>query len=144
MGATGAGKSSFICYLTGAKLEFKRVRGSYHIINPSKEDYPAIGNSSESCTSIPGAYGNFIDSAGFLDTNGPKQETINSYATAKIFKRGTKLKIVVIVEYSSLKSAKGKILVDVANRLFELFPVDFHKLLYSIVLVISKVNTEED
>ena len=46
MGATGAGKSSLISYLNGAKLEHQKVRGNYHIFNPSNEGYPEIGNSS--------------------------------------------------------------------------------------------------
>lgn len=49
-----------------------------------------------------------------------------------------------MIEFSSLGSARGKTLVDVANRLYELFPSDFSNLVQSIVLVVSKVNTDED
>ena len=48
-----------------------------------------------------------------------------------------------MVEWASLQSSRGKTIVDVANRLLELFPVDFKNLIHSIVLVVSKVNAEE-
>ena len=38
-----------------------------------------------------------IDPAGFLDTKGPIQETINSYANAKMFKKGGKTKILMVM-----------------------------------------------
>ena len=50
----------------------------------------------------------------------------------------------MVIEFSSLGSARGKTLIDVANRLHDLFPHDFQNLLPSIVVVISKVNTEEE
>ena len=72
-------------------------------------------------------FGNYIDSAGFLDTKGAEQEIISSYATAKLFKRGSKTKIIMVIEIASLISTRGKIIADVANRLAELFPDDFEK-----------------
>lgn len=71
LGVTGSGKSSLICYLSGGNLEWKKVSTRYHIRNSSNGNYPKIGNDVKSCTDIPAAYGSYIDSAGFLDTNGP-------------------------------------------------------------------------
>ena len=117
LGATGSGKSTLICYLNGAKMEWEKVKKKYHHNIKSKGNFPAIGNKFNSCTDFPEGYGKYIDSAGFLDSKGPAHEIINSYATAKLFKRGSKAKIVVVVEWANLQSSKGKTLVDVANRL---------------------------
>ena len=70
VGATGAGKSTLICSLLGAKLEAKKVGLSYKFENKSKGNYPAIGNDGNSCTTMATAYGNFIDTTGFMDTRG--------------------------------------------------------------------------
>lgn len=142
LGATGSGKSTLISTLMGAELKYEKVKFKYHISNGEKGKYPEIGNSFKSCTDIPGVYGNYIDSAGFLDSKGQEQEIINSYATAKLFQRGSKTKIVVVIEWASLQSSRGKTIVDVANRLLELFPVDFKYLIHSIVLAVSKVDEQ--
>jgi hypothetical protein len=51
---------------------------------------------------IPSALENegfcFVDPAGFLDTKGPVQEAINSFANAKMFQRGVKTKIILVIE----------------------------------------------
>lgn len=99
------------------------MEGMKHLIHIKSEgDYPEIGNSGKSCTNIPAAYGKFIDSTGFLDTKGSKYEIINSHATANLFKEGSKTKIVLVVEESTFLSSRGKTIVEVANRLAELFP----------------------
>ena len=64
--------------------------------------------------------------------------------TAQLFKNGSKVKVVVVVEDSSLLCAKGKGLVDIANRLAELFPADFDALMKSTLMVVSKVSIEEE
>ena len=102
LGATGSGKSTLICYLNGAKMKWEKVKKKYHHNIRSIGNFPEIGNQFNSCTDIPEAYGNYIDSAGFLDSKGPEQEIINIYATAKLFKRWSKAKIVVVVEWANL------------------------------------------
>ena len=91
---------------------------------------------------MPAIYGSYIDSAGFLDTKGLEQEILNSYATAQLFKQGSRVKIVVVIEQSSLLSFRGKAIIDVANTLHKLFPDEFHILVESIILVISKVTED--
>ena len=60
-----------------------------------------------------------------------------------MFKRGGKTKIVLVMEQSTLFSARGGSLVDVAVRLRELFPKDFKNLVHSIMIVVSKVNPDD-
>ena len=40
LGATGSGKSSLICYLNGAEIEYRKNRAKYEIINRSKGEFP--------------------------------------------------------------------------------------------------------
>ena len=44
------------------------------------------------------------------------------------------------MELANLQSGRGKQLADAANRIAELFPVDFEEILDSTVLVVSKVQ----
>ena len=60
-----------------------------------------------------------------------------------MFKRGGKTKIILVIEQSTLFSARGGSLVDIAVRLRELFPKDFNSLVHSIMIVISKVNPDD-
>lgn len=148
LGLTGSGKSTLTNYLLGANLSFKKTKGKWEIKNQSEGSYPDIGNTPTSCTDIPSVFNAegmiIVDPAGFLDTKGPTQETINSYANAKMFKRGGKTKILLVMEQSTLFSARGGSLVDVAVRLRELFPKDFKNLVHSIMIVVSKVDDLEE
>ena len=81
-----------------------------------------------------------VDPAGFLDSKGVIQEIINSYANAKMFQQYGRVKILIVIEHSSLISGRGGSLVDVAKRLKELFPKDFQNLVHSTMIVVSKVN----
>ena len=84
-----------------------------------------------------------VDPAGFLDTKGVTQEIINSYANAKMFQKYGRVKILIVIEQSSLFSARGGSLVDVAKRLKEFFPKDFKKLINSVMMVVSKINPDD-
>ena len=85
----------------------------------------------------------FYDPPGFLDTKGVKQEILNSYSNAKMFCRGSKAKIIMMVEIGSVMSARGGPLVDIAKRLRELFKNDFRQIINSCGLIVSKVNMDE-
>ena len=133
--------------MLGAELKWEKKKGKYHLDNGGDEKFPKIGNTPTSCTDIPSIYcGNrfcFVDPAGFMDTKGPTQETINSFANAKMFVRGAKTRIILVIEQSTLYSARGGNLVDVAVRLHELFPVDFNNLVHSCMILITKANIED-
>lgn len=84
-----------------------------------------------------------MDPAGFLDTKGPVQETINAFANAKMFQRGAKTRIILVIEYFALIVGRGGTLVDFAVRLRELFPADFSNIVQSCMILITKANIEE-
>lgn len=83
------------------------------------------------------------DPPGFLDTKGVKQEILNSYANAKMFRKGSKAKIIMMVETGSLYSGRGGPLVDLTKRLRELFQNDFRQIINSCGLIISKININD-
>ena len=60
-----------------------------------------------------------------------------------MFKVGSKARIIVVVEYSSLIQARGGCFVEVANMLRDLFKDDFSHFINSCLLVITKVNPNE-
>ena len=149
LGLTGSGKSTFTNYILGANLAYKKgKRANWEIVNEEPgENYPEIGNTTTSCTVTPSTFMIegmcIVDPAGFLDTKGVIQEIINSYANAKMFPKYGRVKLLIVIEQSSLFSAKGGGLVDVAVRLRELFPRDFSNLVHSIMIVVSKVNPDD-
>ena len=57
-----------------------------------------------------------------------------------MFKVGSKVKIIIVVEISSLLAARGGTFVDVTLRLRELFQNDFEQIVHSCFLVVSKVH----
>lgn len=126
LGLTGSGKSTFISYSCGAKPTYTIKNGRYLIENNDENSFPKIGNTHISCTTIPRLYTSpegtvFYDPPGFLDTRGNTQEIINAYCNAKMFRLGSKAKIIIVVEASSLLSARGRAFVDGTLRLRELF-----------------------
>ena len=134
-----------ISFLNEAKLTFKKVKTSYHIYNTLPDDtHPKIGNEKNSCTLLPGIFGKLVDSAGFLDSKGPVQELINSYTTAMLFKKDERTKIIIVIELASLQTGRGKDLIDVANRLAKLFPNGYRQLFESVLLVVSKVYSDNN
>jgi hypothetical protein len=57
-----------------------------------------------------------------------------------MFRKGNNARIILMVEFSSLQSARGGALVEAAKRLYQLFSNDFQKIIYSCILMVSKVN----
>ena len=151
LGLTGSGKSSLINYLLGAKDLIKVVKKGtdYHMFNEDQIHYPKIGNEQVSCTDIPSRYAGksgiqYIDPAGFMDTKGDIQEIVNAYANAKMFQKGIKTKIILTIDINTLRSGRGGNLPAIARRLLDLFPKDFKVLMNSIMIVVTKVNPEDD
>ena len=99
LGNTGSGKSTFISFLNGAEFDSKKSKVNVNITHKDPSGHPEIGNSTKSCTFIPKSYGKFVDSAGFEDSFGPVREILNNYATAKLFKQGRKVKIILLIQF---------------------------------------------
>jgi hypothetical protein len=83
------------------------------------------------------------DLPGFFDTRDIKQEILKSYSNAKMVCRGTKAKIIIMVEIGSLMSAKGGTMADIAKRLRQFCNNDFRQIINSCGLIASKINLSE-
>lgn len=86
----------------------------------------------------------YVDPAGFMDTKGTVQETLNAYSYVNMFQEGAQTKLIIVMEYSTLQSGRGGNVSDVAKRLFNLFPRDFNRLINSMMILITKVPLSED
>lgn len=93
---------------------------------------------------MPEIYDQFVDSPGFFDTKGISQEVINSYANAVMFRKGSKVKIILMIEESAITSGRGKTLIETGNKLYELFQNDFTHVVHSIIFVFSKISIQSD
>ena len=60
-----------------------------------------------------------------------------------MFKIGSRAKILIMVEVSSIFSARGEAFVKIARKLKELFQNDFAQIINSCLLVVSKVNLHQ-
>ena len=85
-----------------------------------------------------------MDPAGFMDTKGALQETMNAYSYARMFQRGAQTKLIIVMEFSTLQSGRGGNVPDVAKRLLNLFPRDFDRLTNSMMILITKVPLGND
>jgi energy-coupling factor transporter ATP-binding protein EcfA2 len=101
---TGSGKSTFINYMMDVLFNYEEKRSNY-ILTPtdqnSNQARPKIGHTKTSCTEVPEVYESngiiWHDPAGFLDTKGIEQEILNAYCNAKMFKRGSRARIILVV-----------------------------------------------
>lgn len=104
-------------------MTYDKKKGAKYIINHGDNSgkYPKIGNEMESCTSIPAIYTangeSFVDLTGWFQTRTANQEIINAYNNSAIFKKGKKVKIVIVAEISSIIALRGGILVEIVHRL---------------------------
>ena len=75
-----------------------------------------------------------------METTGSIQETVNAYSYSRMFQRGTKTKLIIVIEYSTLQTGRGGNVPDIAKRLLHLFPKDFIQLADSMMILVTKVS----
>ena len=51
-----------------------------------------------------------------METTGSIQETVNAYSYSRMFQRGTKTKLIIVIEYSTLQTGRGGNVPDLAKR----------------------------
>ena len=76
-----------------------------------------------------------------MDTKGEEQEIMNAYSNAKMFKRGTIVKIILFIEFHTLINSRGVALADLVNRQVSLFPKDPELFQNSMMILVTKVDT---
>ena len=152
LGYTGAGKSTLLNYLIGGDMDYEKKNGKFLFKNrqdPESKFFPSIGNGLDSETMLPRSFTlsseniSFVDTPGFMSTSGPIQEISDSYANSKIFKKGNKVKIVLVLEENTLFSGRGEFLIKAAKKISEMFP-DFEDAMGIIScssIVVTKVDS---
>ena len=58
-----------------------------------------------------------------------------------MFQLGRQAKILVLIEFPTLQSSRGKGVADVARQLSKLFDRNFNQVINSCLLVVTKVDT---
>jgi hypothetical protein len=154
IGTTGAGKSTAIAYLVGAKMKKVKVNGKPSIeIDGDTNDYPIIGHSSKSETLYPQIYQSRIDTnysfgdlPGFFDNSEIETKMAVSINTEHMIRAAHKRKIITIISYDQLTADRGEPFRKIAILLGKLFK-DSTQINNSLIWGITKAPediTEDD
>ena len=137
-GNTGAGKSTFFNFLHGCQMEsIKRAElglgGSGKVVRVAagsqKPELFPIGHENVSATFIPGvaktdALGDgdtLVDCPGFSDNRGPEINIANAINIKRALVRFDAVRVVVLINHSSLKADRGKGVRELLKILKDLF-----------------------
>jgi hypothetical protein len=139
IGNTGAGKSTTVNYLCGCKMQFKMRKelglvggGKVCVVIPKEEGGPKdeimqIGHSNQSQTFLPQIEHDeetgtvYCDCAGFLETRGAEINIGNAVNTRKAIALCASVRLIVLINYMSLKADRGKGLKDLVRICLHLF-----------------------
>ena len=135
IGNTGAGKSTLVNFLHGCVMESVRLDSEQgrkkKVVRVSADsevkELMEIGHTNRSMTFIPdverapdGRW-TWVDCPGFLDNRGPEINIANAVNIKRTIARAQSVRVVVILNYHSLKSDRGKGVRDLAKILQALF-----------------------
>ncbi|CAG8786622.1 29223_t:CDS:2 [Gigaspora margarita] len=137
IGDTGEGKTTLLGYLTGIPLFSREDDYGDYIIYTKDSNIIDINNRPISQTSIPTCRGIYWDCPGFGDTRGPVQNIVNAYSIFKLVESVEKLKILLVVSESIIKSTRKKEFLNLINNLGETFK-NIDELVQGLCLIITK------
>ncbi|CAG8686561.1 7370_t:CDS:1, partial [Scutellospora calospora] len=139
IGDTGEGKTTLLGYLTGIPLFSKEDDLGDYIIYAKDSNELDINDRPISQTSLPKFREVYWDCPGFGDTRGPVQNIVNAYSIYKLVKNIEKLKILLVISESIIRSTRKKEFLNLINNLGETFKVT-DELVRGLCLVITKSN----
>ncbi|CAG8755657.1 1664_t:CDS:1, partial [Racocetra persica] len=137
IGNTGEGKSTLLGYLTGIPLFSDEDEFGDYIISADNSSGIIINDRPISQTYLPICRETYWDCPGFEDTRGPVQNIVNAYSIYKLIKSVKKLKILLIISESTIKSTRKKDFLNLINNLGVTFK-NIDELVKGLCLVITK------
>ena len=139
IGNTGAGKSTFVNYLSGCTMELKKPKalglkgtGKIVVVKSTKEggrydEIMPIGHTKQSKTFIPqietapDKVNTYCDCPGFLDNRGAEINIANAVNVRNALMQSNRVKILVLINYHSLKADRGRGLSEMLKICTNLF-----------------------
>lgn len=150
IGNTGAGKSTFVNWLYGCKMARVSRKtigiggiGSVVVVDKgsSVKEVMAIGHSKLSMTFMPQIEQDKCDCPGFLDNRGVEINIANAVNIKKAFVLARSVKVVMLINYHSLKAEKARGLNEMIKICCDLFGTKENLTQYesSILLGVTQV-----
>jgi energy-coupling factor transporter ATP-binding protein EcfA2 len=164
IGNTGAGKSTFVNYLLGCEMMQKTPKelgikglGKVVVVKSKSEggrcdEIMPIGHSKTSKTFIPQiavdpihAHLAYCDCPGFLDNRGAEINIANAVNIKRVLQVAKSAKVLVLINYYSLKADRARGLTDMLNICAQLFgsTSNLSRFQDSLLLGITQVPGEE-
>lgn len=158
IGNTGAGKSTTVNYLCGCTMEAKNpkqlgIKGLGKVVvvkSPAsggiKEEVMPIGHTKESKTFMPqietdtDTQNTYMDCPGFLDNRGPEINIANAVNIKNAIKEAKTAKVVILINYHSLKAERGRGLSEMLKIAYNLFGKEENLLASQNSLLIGITN----
>ena len=160
IGSTGAGKSTTVSYLLGAKLEYVQNKIGESIVKyvDESELFPRIGQSiaisetiyAQGYEILHGRENKSIllcDCPGFHDTRGTEYELCTTLSISKAIEESRSIKgVVLIIPYSSFLVDKGQGILQTFESLIDILPsfLDGNMLWTSVSIMVSKALSYEN
>ena len=139
IGNTGAGKSTAVNYLYGCEMELKKpkdlgIKGFEKVVVVKSkasggrlDELMPIGHTKKSQTFMPQIETDktnvmtYVDCPGFLDNRGPEINIANAVNIKNSIKNAKSVKVIMLINYHSLKADRGRGLLDMLKISSDLF-----------------------
>ena len=139
IGNTGAGKSTTVNYLYGCEMQLQspkelNIKGFEYVITVKPkiaggklDELMPIGHTKHSKTFMPQIETDekngmtYMDCPGFLDNRGPEINIANAVNIKNAIKKSKSVKVMVLINYHSLKADRGRGLSDMIKITSDLF-----------------------
>ena len=159
IGNTGAGKSTTVNYLCGCTLISKSCKelgidglGKAVIVKPpaqggAREEVMPIGHTKESKTFMPQVEDDpetkntYMDCPGFLDNRGVEINIANAVNIKNGIKQAKTAKVIILINYHSLKAERGRGLTEMLKIAYNLFGSEKNLISSKDSLLIGITNT---
>lgn len=142
LGVTGAGKSTFVNFLGGKKLEGEIHYGECKVAVKDPLKGVEIGHDVNSCTTIPYPWHDhdhnilFWDSPGFLSNKGAHDDIVNAYTLNSLFTYSKSSKVLLLIPHHYLLDIKHG-LINALKPVSNLFQQDLLSFAKATSLIIT-------